>query len=155
MEKEGFATKRYFTMNKQMDDPKQKQEGSIKEKFSDTLDSLKKNEKIEDLFSYAKSNTRDTITYVLMILGILMIFFEPFYGGGLIGIIAGIYFSKEIMEPLRDLEAFIDDQGMVRSLILGGVLLGFFLIGGYPIFIGAAVAIGLKQVIAPEKSSTR
>ena len=137
-------------MTKQTDDPKQ--QGSIKDKFSETLDSLKKNEKIEDLFSYAKSNTKDTITYVLMILGILMIFFEPFYGGGLIGILGGLYFSKEIMVPLRDLEAFIDEQGMVRSLMFGGILLGFFLIGGYPIFIGAAVAIGIKQLIAPSKA---
>lgn len=137
-------------MTKQTEDPKN--QGSIKDKFSETLDSLKKNEKIEDLFSYAKSNTKDTVTYVLMILGILMIFFEPFYGGGLIGILGGLYFSKEIMVPLRDLEAFIDEQGMVRSLMFGGILLGFFLIGGYPIFIGAAVAIGIKQLIAPDKA---
>ena len=140
-------------MTKQTNDPKQ--EGSIKDKFSETLDSLKKNEKIEDLFSYAKSNTKDTITYVLMILGILMIFFEPFYGGGLIGILGGLYFSRELMVPLHDLEGFIDEQGMVRSLVLGGILLAFFLIGGYPIFIGAAVAIGIKQLVAPEKSGVR
>ncbi len=129
-----------------------KEEGSVKEKFSETLGSLKKNEKIEDLYKYAKSNTSDTVAYVAMILGILILFFEPFYGGAIIGIVAGLYFSKEIMVPVRNLEGFIEELGMVRSLILGGLLLAFFI--KLPMaFIGAAIAVGVKQLIYPENKS--
>jgi len=127
------------------------EDGSMKEKFTDTLDGLKKNEKIEDLYNYAKSNTSDTIAYVAMILGILILFFEPFYGGTIIGIVTGIYFSKEIMKPVSNLENFIEELGMVRSLILGGLLLAFF-IKTPMIFIGAAAVVAVKQLISPDKN---
>lgn len=119
-----------------------------KDKFTESLENLKKNEKIEELYKYAKSNTGDTIAYVAMILGILILFFEPFYGGLLIGFIAGLYFSDEIARPLRSIEESIEELGMVRSLIFGGLLLGLF-IEAPMIFIGLAIAVGLKQLIAP------
>ena len=120
-----------------------------KTKFSQTLENLKSNEKIEDLYNYATTNTKDTIAYVAMILGILILLFHPFYGGGLIGIVAGLYFSQEIMVPVRSFEKFIDNQGMVRCLILAGALLGLF-IEAPAIFIGAAVAVALKELVMPE-----
>ena len=79
-----------------------------------------------------------------------MLFFEPIYGGAIIGIIVGLYFTKEIITPIKSIESFIERQGMVRSLILGGTLLGIF-IEAPAIIIGAAVAVGLKQIILPEK----
>src|SRR3989338_8342495 len=107
------------------DDEKKNEQGSRKDKFSESLENLKKNEKIEELYKYAKSNTGDTIAYVAMILGILILFFEPLYGGLLVGFIAGLYFSDEIAKPLRSIEESIEELGMVRSLIFGGLLLGF------------------------------
>jgi len=129
---------------------KDKPEGSVKEKFQETLDSLKKNERIEDLYSYARSNTADTIAYVAIILGILILFFNPFWGGIIIGVVAGLYFSKEVMTPIRRFDNFVEEQGMVRTLILGGLAVGLFIEAPW-IFIGAAVAVGLKQLIAPDK----
>lgn len=126
------------------------EEGSVKDKFNETLDNLKKNEKIEDIYNYAKSNTADTVAYVAMILGILILFFEPFYGGTIIGVVTGLYFSKEIMRPVRNVEAFVEEMGMVRSLIFGGLLLAFF-IKAPMIFIGAAIAVLFKQLLLPEK----
>ncbi|MEC7839790.1 MAG: hypothetical protein VX777_07105 [Chlamydiota bacterium] len=128
-----------------------KEEESVKNKITDTIDNLKKNEKIEDLYNYAKSNTADTVAYVAMILGLLILFFEPFYGGTIIGIVTGLYFSKEIMKPVGNLENFIEEFGMVRSLILGGLLLAFF-IKTPMIFISAAAVVAVKQLIAPDKN---
>ncbi len=126
------------------------EESSAKGKFNETLDNLKKNEKIEDIYNYAKSNTADTVAYVAMILGILILFFEPFYGGTIIGVVTGLYFSKEIMRPARNVEGFVEELGMVRSLIFGGLLLAFF-IKAPMIFIGAAIAVLVKQLLLPEK----
>lgn len=105
----------------------------------------------DDMFSYAKSNTRDLIAYVLMILGILLLFFQPLYGGLLIGLVAGAYFSKEILEILRNYEKVIDQEGLVRSLILAGTLLAFF-ISAPAIFVGMAVVIGLRFFIYDRES---
>lgn len=133
------------------EDEKKGEPGSTKDKFTESLDNLRKSEKIEELYKYAKSNTADTIAYVAMILGILILFFEPFYGGLLIGFIAGLYFSNEIARPLRSIEDSIEELGMVRSLIFGGLILGLF-IQAPMIFIGLALAVGLKQLITPGSS---
>ena len=98
-----------------------------KNKFNEALENIKKNEKIEDIYNYARSNTGDTIAYVAMIVGILTLFFEPFFGGTIIGIVTGLYFSKEIIRPIKNIENFIEKLGMVRSLILGGLLLAFLI----------------------------
>ena len=113
-------------------------------------ETTEKQDRLEDIYKLASSNVRDTVAYVAMIIGILMLFFEPIYGGAIIGVIAGLYFTKEIITPIKSIESFIERQGMVRSLILGGTLLGIF-IEAPAIIIGAAVAVGLKQIILPEK----
>lgn len=133
-------------MTKAKPDPNSPPEEGKGKKLSETLDSLTKKENIESLVGYAKSNTRDTIAYILMILGLVILFFHPIYGGLLIGIITGFYFSSEILAIVKNLNDFIEQQGMVRSLILGGAALGFFILAP-GIYIGIAVIIGIKQLI--------
>lgn len=123
-------------------------EADVKKKISETLDSLRSNEKIETLFSYAKTNTMDTVAYILLILGIVFLFFNPFTGGLMIGVIAGIYFSEEIASFVEGYNEFIETAGMVKSLILGGALLALF-ISAPGIFIGGAIAAGVKHLLAP------
>lgn len=124
---------------------------SIKDKLSDTFNNLKKNENIDAVYQYAQENTRDTIAYIVLIIGILLIFFKPFWGGLLVGIVVGIYFYNEILAIVQDLNGFIESQGMVRSLILGGIAIAFF-ISAPMIFIGAALAVGVKYFIGSAAS---
>lgn len=128
--------------------PEGKNEADVKQKFNETLDSLRSNEKIETLFTYAKTNTMDTIAYILLILGIVFLFFNPFTGGLMIGVITGIYFSEEIASFVEGYNNFIETAGMVKSLILGGALLALF-ISAPGIFIGGAIAAGVKHLLAP------
>jgi len=37
-------------------------------------------EKNEGLYSYAKSNTRDTVAYLVLIIGVVLLFFHMFIG---------------------------------------------------------------------------
>lgn len=131
-------------------DPK-RDDNSLKEKFNETFSNLKKNEKIDALYHYAQENTRDTIAYIVLIVGILLIFFKPFWGGLLVGIVVGIYFYNEILAILMDMNGFIEAQGMVRSLILGGIAIAFF-ISAPMIFIGAALAVGVKYFLSASPS---
>lgn len=129
----------------------QKPEGteSFQDKFKNTLQGLKSNEKLESLVGYATANTRDTISYVLLIIGIILMFFHTFYGGALIGLIAGFYFSSEIMAIVKHGNDLVEEQGIVKSLIAGGLLLALF-ISAPAIFIGAALAVAIRQILFPE-----
>lgn len=99
------------------------------------------------VFSFAKKNLRDTIAYILLLLGIIWLFFNPFYGGLLIGAVNGFYFSDEILNFIKMLKEDIDNYGTAKSLLLAGTLLAFF-ISAPGIFIGAALFIVLKEVLA-------
>jgi membrane-bound ClpP family serine protease len=127
---------------------------SLGEKFSETFNNLKQNDKIDSLYKYAQDNTRDTVAYILLILGIILLFFKHLWGGALIGIIVGIYLYDEIMAIVQNLNGFIEEQGMVRSLVLAGVVLGFF-ISAPMIFIGGAVGLGIKHLVGNEKKPPR
>src|SRR5690349_19506521 len=81
----------------------------------------------EDVFEYLKSNIRETIAYALLVLGILLIYFEPLYGGTLVGLVGGIYFGDEILAAIRGWKDFVEKEGIPRSLVIAGVLFAFFL----------------------------
>ena len=130
-------------------DPKHPKKNSL----ADKLDALRKNEKIEGIYNYATNNTRDTIAYILMIIGIVLLFSYLFVGGFIVGLIFGLYFSNELTHLLRSLNDLIEFHGMVRSLIFGGLLLALFILA-WPIYIGAAVALGAKHILFPENIQT-
>ena len=124
-----------------------------KNPLADKLDSLRKNEKIEGIYNYAANNTRDTLAYILMIIGIVLLFSYSFYGGFIVGLIFGLYFSDEITHTLRSLNDMIEFHGMVRSLIFGGLLLALLILA-WPLYMGAAVAVGIKHILYPEDHDT-
>lgn len=105
-----------------------------------------------EIYEYLRGNTRDTIAYVLLVLGILLIYFEPIYGGLLVGIVAGIYFGEEIVKFIKDWKFFIDKEGIPRSLIVAGVIFAFF-ISAPAIFLGAFIALLVKQIFVPAEKN--
>lgn len=136
--------------------PEEKEKSGIQEKFSETkeklsetFDKIKKNEKVEEIYNYASNNTRDTIAYIILALAIILMFSVPFWGGLLIGLVGGIYFSDELVAWVKNINQFIESQGYSRSVVIGGVTVGFFL-AAPAIFIGAALAIGIKRMVVPE-----
>jgi hypothetical protein len=108
----------------------------------------------EDLLDYFKNHTRETISYVLLILGILLLFTEPAYGGLLIGLIAGIYFGDELVEYIKNWTNTIKSKSrysdVARQLILAGLAFAFF-ISAPAIFLGAAISIGIKQLFLTQE----
>lgn len=127
-------------------DPKEKE--SFKEKFKNSLHDIRSNENFGNLVNYATANTRDTISYIVLIIGIVLIFFHSFYGGALIGFVVGLYFSGELLALAKNFSSLVDDQGIVRSLIAGGLFVALF-ISAPAIFIGIAVAVAVRQILFP------
>lgn len=122
---------------------------SFKEKLTKKLNNIKKGEKIDGLFSYAKSNTKDTIAYILLIIGLILLFFHPHYGGLLIGIIVGLYFSDEAVFIATHLNELIDEQGLVRVLVLAALTASFIIV--LPtLFLGIIIGAVIMRAIASQ-----
>lgn len=111
----------------------------------------KKEERFHGLFHFAKTNTRDAIAYIMLIVGIILLFFERFSGELLIGIIFGLYYSMEIQSLFRNFNEFIEEQGIVRGIVLGVTAIALF-ISAPGIFIGAILAVIIKYLFSPDKS---
>jgi hypothetical protein len=103
----------------------------------------------ENFYNYFSSGSRDLIAYVLLVIGMILLFFQQYYGGFLIGLVAGAYFSEEINTLIKNYQTFIERQGLVRSLILGGLVIAF-LISAPAIFVGIAFVVILKYFIFAE-----
>lgn len=110
----------------------------------------KKEDKFAGLFDYAKTNTKDVIAYIILIIGIILLFFERFAGELLIGVVFGLYYATEIQGLFRNFNEFIEDQGIVRGIVLGVTLIALF-ISAPGIFIGAILAVIVKYLFSPEK----
>lgn len=91
-------------------------------------------------FGFVNAHLKDTIAYMILIIGIILSLFQPFLGGLLIGIVGGIYFSQEIANLFKNLKQKVENEGIIRSLIIAGITLGFF-IASPGIFIGAALSV--------------
>jgi|GEM_PF-1102218 len=124
----------------------------IKDKIEEQISSLHAEEKLDQLYSFTKTHTRDAIAYVILIAGIIISLFNGVWGGTLIGIIAGIYFSSEIVYSLKNFRFFIDKEGVFKTFILGGVFFGLFLARPM-LFIGIAAALGIKTLLLGEEKN--
>jgi hypothetical protein len=103
----------------------------------------------DDLFNLAKANAKDTIAYILMVVGIILTLFQSFWGGFIVGLVLGYFYKSEIIQTVTNYTRIIDQEGLVKSVILGGTLLALF-IGSYPLFIGVAIIVALYFVIGKD-----
>jgi hypothetical protein len=129
------------------DEPKKPHDGS---KFDQTLEKLKKNKNLEGAIEYAQSNKRDTVAYVLLALGVFWLLFQPFYGGLLVGFIAGVYFSKDLAKFARDLPNCVEIFGFTKSVVAGATFLALLLLSP-GILVGAAISAAVMEFFIPVK----
>ncbi|MBS4167632.1 hypothetical protein [Parachlamydia sp. AcF125] len=102
--------------------------------------------KLDSVFGFAKKNTRDTAAYVLLLSGIIWSFFDSFYGGILVGLVAGAYYAEEISTFLKSIKQEIEEYGAASSLILAGTIFAFF-VAAPGIFLGGAIVVALKGAL--------
>lgn len=103
----------------------------------------------DNLVDYFKEHSRETISYILLLVGILMIIPWPLYGGILVGIVGGIYFGDAIIDYIKSWKSSVSSTSsyniISRHIVLLGIAIAFFLTSP-AIFIGAAIAIGIKHL---------
>jgi membrane-bound ClpP family serine protease len=106
----------------------------------------------ETFTDYIKNNTKDSIAYVVMVIGILLMLFDPYspYGELIVGIIFSLYFINELTFVTKNIKDFVEEYGLVKSLVLGGALLALFIKVPF-FFIGLAAVIAIQLFIWPDE----
>lgn len=123
-----------------------------KKNFSEGWENLKKNNRLHRLYDYSKQNPKDTIAYILLIFGIIFFFFNAFFGSLLIGIVLGFYYFSEFNFFFQHLNEFIEEQGLVRSIVaLAAMLVIAFGIPG--LILGTVFSIVIRRIVGVDHRS--
>lgn len=123
-----------------------------KETAGDKIKGAFEEVKNTEFFRYASTNKEQTLTYILLALGIILLFADNLYllGGLLIGGIAGYHFAPEIIYYLKNMGQIFAGQNRLRYIVLTVLLLGLF-IAAPGIFVGAAVVAAFTQVLSKKE----
>lgn len=121
--------------------PPNKDKQSLGDKFKQIADK----QNIDNFSDYARTHTREMSAYVLLILGIILLFFFPILGQALVGIVAAIFFGRELLDMFLNYDKYMTRWGIEKSIVIIGVLLAFF-IEAPIIFIAAGFTLGLKHL---------
>lgn len=119
---------------------------SFKERLTKKFDNLKNDNRLDGAFSFAKSNTKDTLAYIFLIIGIILIFFETQLGGLILGVITGLYYSDEIIYIVKHFNELLEEQGFVRVLILAALFVAFFILLPF-LFLGMLLGVCTIKLI--------
>jgi hypothetical protein len=118
----------------------------FEEKISTAFQNIKESEKVNEFYSYARSHKQDVITYILLALGLILVFPYPIIGGLILGAVAGYHFSHHFYVFIHSLRELFEQQDRVRLIVLIGSLIGLFILApGF--IIGALLIVAFKQVI--------
>ncbi len=121
------------------------QKESVEGEEREDLYNKRYSKKLDEMYDYAKYNKEQTVAYILLIIGILLIFFSPILGELLIGLVGGFYFSKEIISYIRNLGQIAGGPDHTRYVILTAILLGILIVApGF--FIGAVIAAAFRKL---------
>jgi hypothetical protein len=119
----------------------------VGDKIKGTFKQLKDSRQVDDLYNYAVSNKEKTIAYTLLALGlIILLFVDDLFGGLIIGLVAGYYYSREIVYFIRNLPQFFEGQDQVRYVVALVLVIGLLFVAP-GIILGAAVLAAFKQII--------
>lgn len=87
------------------------------------------------------------IIYTLLVIALALLFFTPFIGGLLLGIIVGMTFSSEIIRRALQIKEAIEKEEVARGVILGVLCLALFItVPG--LIIGGAIGVCIQKALS-------
>ncbi len=114
---------------------------------------FRKSRRTDEFYHYATKNKGPLTTYILLALGIILVFINSFLGSLLIGGITGYYFTSEMISSLRNFTSFTSNPDeQVRYVTLAALCLAL-LIEAPGIVIGAIIGAILHQATTNKPSN--
>lgn len=87
------------------------------------------------------------IIYTLLVIALALLFFTPFVGGLLLGIIVGMTFSGEMIRRALQIKEAIEKEEVARGVILGVLCLALF-ITAPGLIIGGAIGVCIQKALS-------
>jgi hypothetical protein len=119
-------------------------------KVSEKFEGLKNNENLEGFRKFSTEHRRDTIVYLILLIGLITTIYYPNLGNTIIGVVVGLYFAEELAQGPSRVNHIIETQGIFRIVIFCFLAIALFFAAPM-IFIGAAIAVAVKLLLLPKK----
>lgn len=103
-------------------------------------------------FHFINENKWEIASYVLLIFGLFVSFANQFFGGLLVGLVLGIYFSQEIVDKASSFKHFIDREGIFRGFIIVAAILALLILAA-GLLIGTAIGAWVRPFLGKAISS--
>ncbi|MDP1836061.1 MAG: hypothetical protein Q8K75_09080 [Chlamydiales bacterium] len=101
---------------------------------------------VEKVFKLATNVRRDTMAYIIMAVGLVILPWLPLWGGAIVGIVFGVYFSEEMLKRIKSFRQYLEKEGQAKTIVLGGAILALLLV--IPtLVLGAIAAVGIVALI--------
>lgn len=118
----------------------------VEDKIRGTFKNIKESKQVNDLYRYARTNKEQMLTYILLAIGVILLFTHTPIGGLLIGLVTGYFFSDEIVFFGKNIRQFFESQDYLRYLVM--IVAGLALLVEAPgIIIGVIVAAAFTYII--------
>lgn len=121
----------------------EKKEGQVKP------EALKLN---RGVIHFLTENKWEIVSYFLLFIGLLLAFSSQLFGGLLVGLILGIYFSQEVCQKAASFKDFIDKEGIFRGFIVVAAVLALLILAS-GLLIGTAIGAWLRPFLGKAISS--
>jgi uncharacterized membrane protein len=109
-------------------------------------------ETVGKVYNMARNVKRDTIAYIAIIIGLVLLPIIPFWGGAIVGIVFGAYYSEEMLKRIRSFRTFLEKEGQAKTLVFGGLILALLIV--IPsLVLGAIAAVGIVALVSRANSS--
>ena len=103
--------------------------------------------KMTNYWEYVKSNKEEVLVYLLLIIGILSLFFNPYFGELILGILTGLYFYSELVYLIQNARDMYRDKGRIRYIILMGLTLSLLIF--LPVYVITTIVVAaIRQMFA-------
>lgn len=122
---------------------KKSDEGSASDKIKSAISSASP---LDDFVEYAKNHKYQVVTYLILIIGLILLFADRFLGGLILGGVGGFYFSNEILSFLKRIGSFFSNESQWNDAVIVLILVGLF-IAAPGFFIGALLVAGIRRLL--------
>lgn len=81
----------------------------------------------EGFVQFLLHNKLDAVAYLVLFCGLLLSLFHLFFGGIIVGIILGLYFSKEMQTRLMQFKDFLAHEGVFHGFVVIAAMIALFI----------------------------
>lgn len=99
----------------------------------------------EGFFEFVSTHKWDSIAYLLLFIGLIVMFFHDVIGGLIVGVILGIYFSDNLKSRFEQLKEHVEHEGIFKSFVAVAAVIALF-ISTLGLCVGTVIGVLLRPL---------